>query len=306
MNKIELTVSPEDVGERLDKYLSEQIEGLSRSAASRLIFEGKVTVGENNVKKNYKIEDGDIITVLTDDPQPVDVLPEDIPLDIVYEDADLLVVNKPKDMVVHPAPGHFSGTLVNALMFHCMDGLSGINGELRPGIVHRIDKNTSGLLVVAKSDKAHAGLSEQIKDHSFTREYLAVAYGNIKEDERTVDAPIGRHKTDRKRMCVTELNSRPAVTHIKVLERYNGFTYILCRLETGRTHQIRVHLAYIGHPIAGDDVYGPSKVITELRGQCLHAYKLGFVHPVTGEYMEFTADPPESFIRFRDKLRRGI
>ncbi len=306
MNKIELTVSPEDVGERLDKYLSEQIEGLSRSAASRLIFEGKVTVGQSAVKKNYKTADGDMITVLTDDPQPVDVLPEDIPLDIVYEDADLLVVNKPKDMVVHPAPGHFSGTLVNALMYHCRDGLSGINGELRPGIVHRIDKNTSGLLVVAKSDKAHAGLSEQIKDHSFTREYLAVAYGNIKEDERTVDAPIGRHKTDRKRMCVTELNSRPAVTHIKVLERYNGFTYILCRLETGRTHQIRVHLAYIGHPIAGDDVYGPSKVITELRGQCLHAYKLGFVHPVTGEYMEFTADPPESFVRFRDKLRRML
>ncbi len=306
MNKIELTVSPKDVGERLDKYLSEQIDGLSRSAASRLIFEGKVTVGQSAVKKNYKTADGDMITVLTDDPQPVDVLPEDIPLDIVYEDADLLVVNKPKDMVVHPAPGHFSGTLVNALMFHCMDGLSGINGELRPGIVHRIDKNTSGLLVVAKSDKAHAGLSEQIKDHSFTREYLAVAYGNIKEDERTVDAPIGRHKTDRKRMCVTELNSRPAVTHIKVLERYNGFTYILCRLETGRTHQIRVHLAYIGHPIAGDDVYGPSKVITELRGQCLHAYKLGFVHPVTGEYMEFTADPPESFVGFRDKLRRML
>ena len=306
MNKIELTVSPEDVGERLDKYLSEQIDGLSRSAASRLIFEGKVTVGQSAVKKNYKTADGDIITVLTDDPQPVDVLPEDIPLDIVYEDADLLVVNKPKDMVVHPAPGHFSGTLVNALMYHCRDGLSGINGELRPGIVHRIDKNTSGLLAVAKSDKAHAGLSEQIKDHSFTREYLAVAYGNIQEDERTVDAPIGRHKTDRKRMCVTELNSRPAVTHIKVLERYNGFTYILCRLETGRTHQIRVHLAYIGHPIAGDDVYGPSKVITELRGQCLHAYKLGFVHPVTGEYMEFTADPPESFVRFRDKLRRML
>ena len=306
MNKIELTVSPCDAGERLDKYLSEQIEGLSRSAASRLIFEGKVTVGQSAVKKNYKTQDGDMITVLTDDPQPVDVLPEDIPLDIVYEDADLIVVNKPKDMVVHPAPGHFSGTLVNALMYHCSDGLSGINGELRPGIVHRIDKNTSGLLVVAKSDKAHSGLSGQIKEHSLTREYLAVAYGNIKEDERTVDAPIGRHKTDRKRMCVTDLNSRPAVTHIKVLERYNGFTYILCRLETGRTHQIRVHLAYIGHPIAGDDVYGPSKVITELRGQCLHAYKLGFVHPVTGEYMEFTADPPESFVRFRDKQRNMI
>ena len=206
-------------------------------------------------------------------------------------------------MVVHPAPGNYSGTLVNALMYRCGDELSGINGELRPGIVHRIDKNTSGLLAVAKSDIAHAGLSEQIKAHSFTREYLAICYGNIKEDERTVDAPIGRHKIDRKKMCVTQLNSKPAVTHIKVLERYSGFTYILCRLETGRTHQIRVHLSSIGHPLAGDDVYGPSKVITELGGQCLHAYKLGFVHPVTGAYMEFTADPPESFVRFREKLR---
>ena len=228
------------------------------------------------------------------------------PGEIVYEDEHLLVVNKPKGMVVHPAPGHFSGTLVNALMYHCRDDLSGINGELRPGIVHRIDRNTSGLLVVAKSDAAHAGLSEQIKDHSFTREYLAICYGNIKEDERTVDAPIGRHKTDRKKMCVTQLNSKPAVTHIKVLERYSGFTYILCRLETGRTHQIRVHLSSIGHPIAGDDVYGPSKVITELHGQCLHAYKLGFIHPVTGEYLEFTADPPESFVKFREKLRQSV
>ena len=256
MNKLELIAAPDDAGVRIDRYISDHIEGISRSAVTKLIEDGKVTVGEKPVKKNYKTAEG-----------------------------DLLVVNKPKGMVVHPAPGHESGTLVNALMYHCGDDLSGINGELRPGIVHRIDKNTSGLLAVAKSDIAHAGLSEQIKEHSFTREYLAICYGNIKEDERTVDAPIGRHKVDRKKMCVTQLNSRSAVTHIKVLERYNGFTYILCRLETGRTHQIRVHMAHIGHPIAGDDVYGPSKVITELHGQCLHAYKLGFIHPVTGEYI---------------------
>ena len=305
MNKLELIAAPDDAGVRIDRYISDHIEGISRSAVTKLIEDGKVTVGEKPVKKNYKTAEGDRICVMLDEPKPVDILPEDIPLDIVYEDEDLLVVNKPKGMVVHPAPGHESGTLVNALMYHCGDDLSGINGELRPGIVHRIDKNTSGLLAVAKSDIAHAGLSEQIKEHSFTREYLAICYGNIKEDERTVDAPIGRHKVDRKKMCVTQLNSRSAVTHIKVLERYNGFTYILCRLETGRTHQIRVHMAHIGHPIAGDDVYGPSKVITELHGQCLHAYKLGFIHPVTGEYLEFTADPPESFVRFRDKLRRG-
>ena len=296
-------IADDHVGERLDKYLSDQAENLSRSAASRLIEDGKVTVGDKTVKKNYKVADGDRVAVLIDDPKPVDITPEDIPLDIVYEDEHLLVVNKPKGMVVHPAPGNYSGTLVNALMYHCGDHLSGINGELRPGIVHRIDKNTSGLLAVAKSDIAHAGLSEQIKEHSFTRRYLAICYGNIKEDDRTVDAPIGRHKIDRKRMCVTQLNSKPAVTHIKVLERYQGFTYIECRLETGRTHQIRVHLSSIGHPIAGDDVYGPSKVITALGGQCLHAYQLGFIHPVTGEYIEFTADPPESFIRFREKLR---
>ena len=304
MNKLELIAAPDDAGVRIDRYISDHIEGISRSAVTKLIEDGKVTVGEKPVKKNYKTAEGDRICVMLDEPKPVDILPEDIPLDIVYEDGHILVVNKPKGMVVHPAPGHESGTLVNALMYHCGDDLSGINGELRPGIVHRIDKNTSGLLAVAKSDIAHAGLSEQIKEHSFTREYLAICYGNIKEDERTVDAPIGRHKVDRKKMCVTQLNSRSAVTHIKVLERYTGFTYILCRLETGRTHQIRVHMAYIGHPIAGDDVYGPSKVITELHGQCLHAYKLGFIHPVTGEYLEFIADPPESFVRFRDKLRK--
>lgn len=306
MNRLDFVIAGDHSGERLDKYLSDQVENLSRSAASRLIEDRKVTVGEKSVKKNYKLADGDRITVLIDDPKPVDITPEDIPLDIVYEDEHLLVVNKPKGMVVHPAPGNYSGTLVNALMYHCGDHLSGINGALRPGIVHRIDKNTSGLLAVAKSDIAHAGLSEQIKAHSFTRRYLAICYGNIKEDERTIDAPIGRHKIDRKKMCVTQLNSKPAVTHIKVLERYSGFTYIECRLETGRTHQIRVHLASIGHPIAGDDVYGPSKVITSLHGQCLHAYQLGFIHPVTGEYMEFTADPPESFLRFREKLRNRM
>ncbi len=306
MNRLEFTVAADDSGVRIDKFLADRIEGLSRSAVTRLIDDGKVTVGDKPLKKKDKTVADRTITVLIDDPQPVDIVPENIPLDIVYEDEHLLVVNKPKGMVVHPAPGNYSGTLVNALMYHCGGDLSGINGELRPGIVHRIDKNTSGLLSVAKSDIAHAGLSDQIKAHSFTREYLAICYGNLKEDERTVDAPIGRHKIDRKKMCVTQLNSKPAVTHIKVLERYSGFTYIRCRLETGRTHQIRVHMAYIGHPLAGDDVYGPSKVITELHGQCLHAYKLGFIHPVTGEYLEFTAEPPESFVRFRDKLRRGM
>ena len=303
MTELAFTVGADEAGVRIDKYLSTVADGLSRSAVSKLIEDGKVTLGGKTVGKSYKTAPGDEITVELDDPTEVDITPEDIPLDIVYEDEHLLVVNKPKGMVVHPAPGNYTGTLVNALMYHCGAELSGINGELRPGIVHRIDKDTSGLLVVAKSDAAHNGLSEQIREHSFTREYLAVAYGNIKEDERTIDAPIGRHKIDRKRMCVTQLNSKPAVTHITVLERYTGFTYIRCRLETGRTHQIRVHLSCIGHPIAGDPVYGPAKVITVLQGQCLHAYKLGFIHPITGEYMEFTADPPEVFTDFLRKLR---
>ena len=303
MSRLDFTVDPADTGVRLDKYLRDRIDDLSRSAIAKLIEDGKVTIGDRPAQKSARLTAGDAVSVIVDAPRPVDITPENIPLDIVYEDDHLLVVNKPKGMVVHPAPGNYSGTLVNALMYHCGDDLSGINGELRPGIVHRIDKNTSGLLAVAKSDVAHAGLSAQIADHSFTREYLAVAYGNIKDDERTINAPIGRHKTDRKSMCVTEQNSKPAVTHIKVLERYGDFTYISCRLETGRTHQIRVHLAYIGHPIAGDDVYGPKKVITSLGGQCLHAYRLGFIHPVTGEYLEFTADPPDSFTAFLSKIR---
>ena len=304
MERLSFTVGHAESGVRLDKFLSDHIDGLSRSAIAKLIEDGKVQIGDKTAVKSAKTSAGDVVAIEIDDPSPVDITPENIPLDIVYEDAHLLVVNKPKGMVVHPAPGNYSGTLVNALMYHCGDDLSGINGELRPGIVHRIDKNTSGLLAVAKSDIAHAGLSQQIADHSFTREYLAVAYGNIKDDERTVDAPIGRHKIDRKKMCVTQLNSKPAVTHIKVLERFGGFTYISCCLETGRTHQIRVHLAHIGHPIAGDDVYGPKKVITSLGGQCLHAYRLGFIHPVSGEYMEFTADPPESFTTFLNRLRK--
>ena len=303
MSRLDFTADPADTGVRLDKYLSDRIDDLSRSAIAKLIEDGKVTIGDKPAQKSARLTAGDAVSVIVDAPRPVDIIPENIPLDIVYEDDHLLVVNKPKGMVVHPAPGNYSGTLVNALMYHCGDDLSGINGELRPGIVHRIDKNTSGLLAVAKSDVAHAGLSAQIADHNFTREYLAVAYGNIKDDERTINAPIGRHKTDRKRMCVTEQNSKPAVTHIKVLERYGDFTYISCRLETGRTHQIRVHLAHIGHPIAGDDVYGPKKVITSLGGQCLHAYRLGFIHPVTGEYLEFTADPPDSFTTFLSKIR---
>lgn len=305
MTRLDFTADPADTGVRLDKYLSDRIDDLSRSAIAKLIEDGKVTIGDKPAQKSARLTAGDAVSVIVDAPRPVDIIPENIPLDIVYEDDHLLVVNKPKGMVVHPAPGNYTGTLVNALMYHCGDDLSGINGELRPGIVHRIDKNTSGLLAVAKSDAAHAGLSAQIADHSFTREYLAVAYGNIKDDERTINAPIGRHKTDRKRMCVTEQNSKPAVTHIKVLERYGDFTYISCRLETGRTHQIRVHLAHIGHPIAGDDVYGPKKVITSLGGQCLHAYRLGFIHPVTGEYLEFTADPPDSFTAFLTKLRKN-
>lgn len=305
MTEYRLTVDAADSGVRMDKYLADRIPELSRSAITKLIEDGRVTIGDRAASKSEKTSAGDDILILLDEPQPVDIIPEDIPLDVVYEDADLLVVNKPKGMVVHPAPGNYSGTLVNALMFHCGSDLSGINGELRPGIVHRIDKDTSGLLAVAKSDIAHNGLSEQIRDHSFTREYLAICYGNIKADELTVDKPIGRHKIDRKRMCVTLLNSKPAVTRVTVLERYSGFTYIRCRLETGRTHQIRVHLSYIGHPIAGDPVYGPAKVIASLDGQCLHAYKLGFIHPVSGEYLEFTADPPAVFTDFLEKLRRS-
>lgn len=280
---------------RLDKLISESSE-LSRSAAAKLIERGLVTVNGKSVDKKTVLKSGEIAVVKIPEPEPQDILPEDIPLDIVYEDEDLLVVNKPKGMVVHPAAGHFSGTLVNALMYHCKDSLSGINGEIRPGIVHRIDKDTSGLLIVAKNDFAHIGLSEQIKAHSFTREYQTVVCGNIKQDG-TVNAPIGRHKLDRKKMCVTAENSREAITHYFVLRNFAGYTHLRVQLETGRTHQIRVHLSYIGHAVAGDEVYGNGKP-KWLCGQCLHAKKIGFVHPRTGEYLEFDSDLPEYFKKF--------
>ncbi len=280
---------------RLDKQIAQSSE-LTRSAAVRLIERGLVTVdGKAAEKKDVPRLDAEI-EVEIPEPEAVDILPESIPLEIVYEDDDVLVVNKPKGMVVHPAAGHYSGTLVNALMFHCGERLSGINGEIRPGIVHRIDKDTSGLLMIAKNDAAHLALSEQIKAHSFTREYSAVVCGSIKEDG-TVNAPIGRHKTDRKKMCVTLENSREAITHYTVVKNYAGYTHLNVKLETGRTHQIRVHLSYIGHAIAGDEVYGNGKP-KWLCGQCLHARKIGFVHPRTGEYMEFESELPEYFLKF--------
>lgn len=301
--KIELTVPEHETGKRIDKFLSENIGGYSRSFISGLIDDGNVCVNAKSVSKSFKLSAGQLIEIEFDEPAEPLAEAEDIPLDIVYEDEHLLVVNKPKGMVVHPAAGNYTGTLVNGLLYHCKGNLSGINGVLRPGIVHRIDKNTSGLLVVAKSDIAHNSLSEQLKEHSITREYHAVVYGHLKSENGTVDAPLGRHSIDRKKMCVTDKNSKSAVTHYEVMEEFRDFTYIKCILETGRTHQIRVHMAYIGHPLAGDDVYGPKKVITELEGQCLHAAKLGFIHPVRGEYMEFKSPLPEVFEKFLQKQR---
>ena len=299
--RVTLSVASEGSGSRIDKYISDNI-ALTRSAVQGLLSEGGVLVNGKAVSKNYKLREGDSIDVEIPDPEPMDAAPEDIPLDIVYEDSDLLVVNKPKGMVVHPAHGNYTGTLVNALLHHCGDSLSGINGVIRPGIVHRIDKNTSGLLIVAKNDASHLKLAEQIKVHSFTREYEAVVTGSFKETEGTVDAPIGRHKTDRKKMCVTPENSRNAVTHYNVLRQYGGYAHLRLKLETGRTHQIRVHMAYIGHPVLGDDVYG--KPYKGLEGQCLHARKIGFIHPSTGEYMDFESGLPEYFRAVLRKLEK--
>lgn len=292
MNKLVFTSDGEN---RLDKQISENSE-LTRSAAVKLIERGLVAVDGKAAGKKDVPRLGVEVEITLPEPVSADILPENIPLEIFYEDEDVLVVNKPKGMVVHPAAGHCSGTLVNALMFHCGDRLSGINGEIRPGIVHRIDKDTSGLLMVAKNDMAHLKLSEQIKEHSFTREYQAVVTGCVKESG-TVNAPIGRHKTDRKRMCVTTENSREAVTHYSVIRNYAGYTHLNVRLETGRTHQIRVHMSYIGHAVAGDEVYGNGKP-KWLCGQCLHAKKIGFIHPRTGEYMEFDSELPEYFLKF--------
>lgn len=300
MNKIE-TVCETDGETRIDVFAA-GAAGVTRSRAAALVSEGLVSVNGKTVSKSCKVKKGDTVLITVSDPKEYDIVPENIPLDIVYEDEDLLVVNKPKGMVVHPAAGNYSGTLVNALMFHCGKSLSGINGVMRPGIVHRIDKNTSGLLMVAKNDLAHTGLAAQIKAHSFMREYEAVVYGNIKDEEGTVNAPIGRHPIKRKQMAVVN-GGRDAVTHYRVIERFDGFTHIGVRLETGRTHQIRVHMAYIGHPVAGDEVYGPKKVITELGGQCLHAKKIGFIHPRTGEYMEFDSPLPDYFKKFLQRLK---
>lgn len=297
-----LTVREEDAGERIDRVVSESGFGLTRSGVQRIIESGGVTVDSSPVGKNYRVKANEKIVVRVPEAQPLEMEPEEIPLEIPYEDRDLLVVNKPKGMVVHPAPGNPNGTLVNALLYHCGDSLSGINGVIRPGIVHRIDKDTSGLLVVAKNDMAHIYLAKQIKEHSFTRAYEAVVYGDVKQESGTVSAPIGRHATDRKKMAVTARNSRDAVTHFQVIERFGQFTHLRLTLETGRTHQIRVHMAYIGHPVAGDPVYGPKKVITSLGGQCLHAKLIGFIHPVSGQYLEIDSALPEYFKDFLKKL----
>lgn len=300
-----LCVQPEDENVRVDKYLSSQLNEISRSQLQKLLKEGQVFVNGTAVKPNYKVARYDEIKIFIPREQEPELIPEDIPLDILYEDEDILVINKPKDMVVHPAPGHYSHTLVNALMFHCKDQLSGTNGILRPGIVHRIDKDTTGVLVVCKNDMAHESLAGQLAKHTITRRYRAIIHGNLKEDEGTIEGSIGRHPTERKKMAVNVRNGKPAVTHYQVLERLNGYTYVECRLETGRTHQIRVHMASIGHPLLGDDVYGPKRsLIKNLQGQTLHAMVLGFSHPSTGEYMEFSAPLPDYFESLLLKLKK--
>lgn len=295
------SIPPELDGERVDRAVSQLVEGLSRSAVQRLIEEGNLIKNRQPVSKNDRVKAGDSVRVTMREPRAIEAQPQEIPLDIRYEDDDLLVVNKPKGMVVHPAPGNPDNTLVNALLYHCGASLSGINGMIRPGIVHRIDKDTSGLLVVAKNDFAHASLARQIKEHTFTSEYSAVVHGRLKEPSGTVDAPIGRHPTKRKQMAVTDCHSRNAVTHYETVAELDGFTQIRVRLETGRTHQIRVHMAYIGHPVAGDPVYGPKKSAPGLDGQCLHAGLIGFCHPRDGRYLEVASELPPYFTAF---LRR--
>lgn len=298
-----MTLTADTSGERLDAFLARSMEGMSRSAVQRLIEDGNVLRGGKRCRKNDRLEPGDVLTVTLPEAKPVEIVPKEIPLEIVYEDEDVAVINKPKGLVVHPAPGHTDDTLVNGLLYAMGDRLSGINGEMRPGIVHRIDKDTSGLLAIAKNDLAHAVLASQLKDHTMARTYEAIVCGNLKEDSGTVDAPIGRHPTDRKKMCVTARNSRNAVTHWEVVERFPGYTHIRCHLETGRTHQIRVHMAYIGHPILGDTVYGNKKPVPGLQGQCLHAVGLKFIHPRTGELVELTCGLPEEFEKQLKKYR---
>ncbi len=300
-----LQAGPESAGVRLDSFLAARLEDLTRSAAQRLIETGQVTVDGRTVPKSCKLAGTELVTAAIPEPEPVNAVPQDIPLDVVYEDGDVIVVNKPAGLVVHPAPGHPDGTLVNALLYHCGSSLSGIGGALRPGIVHRIDRDTSGLMIAAKNDFAHQALAAQLQDHSLARTYEAVAVGGFREDRGTVDAPIGRCVSDRKKMAVTDRGGRPAVTHWETLERFFGYTHIRCRLETGRTHQIRVHMAYIGHPILGDTVYGAKKPVSGLTGQCLHAAGLRFVHPRTGEAVELQCPLDAEFQNILEKLRRG-
>ena len=301
---VELVLSEREEGIRLDKVLAERLPDLTRTAIQRLLEEEQVLINGKPAAKNRKGRAGDSVAVRIPDPEPLCLQAENVPLDIVYEDDDLLVVNKPQGMVVHPAPGNYQGTLVNALLAHCGNSLSGINGVIRPGIVHRIDKDTSGLLMVAKNDFAHQGLARQIKEHSFRREYEAVVIGRMKQESGVVNAPIGRHPIDRKKMAVTEKNSKEAVTYFRVIAEYPGYTHIRLRLETGRTHQIRVHMAYLGHPVAGDPVYGPRKPDLGLKGQCLHARLVGFVHPRDGRYLEFESPLPDYFTRLLTKLEQ--
>ena len=299
-----LTLTADRAGERADALLSRLVPELTRSAAQRLLERGGVTLDGKPVRKNDKPAPGQVLTVALPDPEPIDLQPQNIPLDVVYEDPDVIVVNKPVGLVVHPAPGHPDGTLVNALLYHCGSSLSGINGALRPGIVHRIDRDTSGLIIAAKNDRAHLALAAQLQGHTLARTYEAVAVGSLREDSGTVDAPIGRHPADRKRMAVDRKKGRDAVTHWSVLARYPGYTHVECRLETGRTHQIRVHMASIGHPLLGDTVYGAKKPVPGLAGQCLHARRLRFIHPSTGEPVELECPLPDWFQEILRKIGR--
>lgn len=302
MNNHFFTVTEEEQGERLDKYLAGLLPEVSRSFIQKLLKQEQVTVNENLVKANYVIKENDVISIHVPKAVEPEITPEDIPLDILYEDNDVLVVNKPKNMVVHPAPGHYSGTLVNAVMFHCKDNLSGINGVLRPGIVHRIDKDTTGSLIICKNDVSHNSLAAQLKEHSIRRKYVAIVHGILKEEAGTINAPIGRNPNDRMKMAVNHKNGKDAITHYKVLRRLKNYTFVECVLETGRTHQIRVHMASINHPLLGDSVYGPAKCPYKLEGQTLHAQVLGFTHPFSGEYIEVSAPLPEYFEKLLIKL----
>ena len=295
LKEFQFIVSEESEEERIDKYLNELMDSVSRSYIQKLLSDGNITVNGRNVKSNYKVRQEDDIRIFLPTAITPDIVPENIPLSILYEDDDVIVVNKPKNMVVHPAPGHYNGTLVNALLYHCAGNLSGINGVLRPGIVHRIDKNTTGSVIACKNDFAHASIAQQLKEHSIVRTYHAIVCGNLKEEEGTIHTLIGRHPGDRKKMAVVKSGGKDAITHYRVLQHFEKYTYVECVLETGRTHQIRVHMASIGYPLLGDEVYGAGKVPFHLEGQCLHAKILGFCHPSTNRYIETDAPLPEYF-----------